>query len=85
MNKKFGEPIYVHASVWYNNWTQLEALQYIMDVDHAITRNIEEVNQLRLDGRWNDNVMTELFDRDICDHVYYAMDSIQNLEERDTH
>ncbi|WMV42322.1 hypothetical protein MTR67_035707 [Solanum verrucosum] len=39
-----------------------------MHIDHVIPENLEEVNQLRLDGRWNVNLMNELFDKDICDH-----------------
>ncbi|KAK4713452.1 hypothetical protein R3W88_019359 [Solanum pinnatisectum] len=36
-----------------------------MYVDHVIDGNFEDVNQLRLDGRWNNNLMTDLIGKNI--------------------
>ncbi|KAH0654406.1 hypothetical protein KY289_032084 [Solanum tuberosum] len=77
------EPRCGHASLWYGNLTQLGALQYIMYVDHVIDGNFEDVNQLRLDGRWNNNQMTDLIGKNICDHVIHVIGPIQQTEERD--
>ncbi|KAG5604963.1 hypothetical protein H5410_026455 [Solanum commersonii] len=77
------EPICGHANLWYDNWTQLGALHYIMFVDHVIDQNFEEVNQLRVGERWDNNLLTDLIDSSICDHVNQVMGTIQPTEEED--
>ncbi|XP_015162561.1 uncharacterized protein [Solanum tuberosum] len=77
------EPRCCHASLWYDNWTQLGALHYIMPLDHVIDENFEEVNQLRVDERWDNNLLTKLIDSSICDHVNQVMGTIQQIEEND--
>lgn len=38
------EPKNGHSTVWYDNWTQLVALHYILPIDTAKNLQLEEVN-----------------------------------------
>ena len=59
------EPKCVHSSIWYDNWTQLGALHYIVPIDTARNVQLDEVKQFFLNGDWNYDLLQTSFGEDI--------------------
>ncbi|KAG5576491.1 hypothetical protein H5410_056625, partial [Solanum commersonii] len=61
------EPRGDHASLWYNNWTQLGALHYLLSITYGSTEGYDDVHQIIKHDRWNISVMTELLNKETKD------------------
>lgn len=72
-----------HSSTWFDNWTQLGALHYVLPISHEHVGVTEEVNQLMVHGRWNENLMSDIFTEEVCDQVQSVLDDFQVSEDRD--
>lgn len=73
-----------HTSVWFDNWTQLGALYYYLPVSHSNNLVYEEVNQLIIQGHWNEELMLQLLPEDVCKHVQNVIGVVEDTEEWDT-
>ncbi|XP_055803989.1 uncharacterized protein LOC129873024 [Solanum dulcamara] len=81
--KIWWEPMCGQASLWFDNWTQLGTLYDIIPTNQDLDPTLDEVNQLTLNGRGNENMMLELFNNEVCEHVQKALGDYQVSEERD--
>ncbi|WMV24324.1 hypothetical protein MTR67_017709 [Solanum verrucosum] len=77
------EPRCGQSSLWYDNWTQLGALYYILPISNGLDNNLEEINQITLNGRWNINLLKELLNEEICHKVLKVLGNYKVSEERD--
>ncbi|KAK6789639.1 hypothetical protein RDI58_013439 [Solanum bulbocastanum] len=71
------------SSLWYDNWTQLGALYYILPISDGLDNNLEEVNQITLNGRRIIDLLKELLNEEICHNVRKVLGNYKVLEERD--
>ncbi|KAK6794081.1 hypothetical protein RDI58_007534 [Solanum bulbocastanum] len=63
------EPRGGHANLWYDNWTQLGALRYVLHITHGPTEGYKDFHQIMEHDGWNIIVMAELLNKEICDHM----------------
>jgi len=78
------EPKCGHSSVWFDNWTQLGALYYYLPVSHSNNFDFDEVNQLMIQGHWNEDLMLQLLPEDVCKHVQNVIGVVEDTEEWDS-
>jgi len=77
------EPRCGRSSTWIDNWTKLGALHYILPISHEHVGVVEDVNQLMVNGRWNENLMSDTFTKEVCDKVHLVLDNFQVSDDRD--
>lgn len=63
------EPRSGTSTVWFDNWTQLGALQYVLPISQGMNQNFEEVSQLKKEGKWDKNLLHQLFCQDVTEHI----------------
>ncbi|XP_055835450.1 uncharacterized protein LOC129903954 [Solanum dulcamara] len=71
------------ANIWFDNWTKLGALYYIIPEDFVIDEGIQDVKQIMLQGGWNMEKLHQLFPIDIVDHILEDLHFHEPNEEWD--
>ncbi|KAG5627192.1 hypothetical protein H5410_012410 [Solanum commersonii] len=77
------EPKCGHSSIWYDNWSQLGALHYIVPLDSARNVQLDEVKQCFLNGEWNYDLLQTDFGDDISRHVIQLLRSSEDEQQWD--
>ncbi|KAH0696402.1 hypothetical protein KY289_013884 [Solanum tuberosum] len=72
-----------HSSIWYDNWSQLGALHYIVPLDSARNVQLDEVKQCFLNGEWNYDLLQTSFGDDISRHVIQLLRSSEDEQQWD--
>ncbi|XP_019240115.1 PREDICTED: uncharacterized protein LOC109220106 [Nicotiana attenuata] len=62
------------ALFWYDNWTELGALYFQLPPNFAIDEDIQNVNELTQDRRWNVERIHEVLPADLAQHI------VQNIK-----
>ncbi|XP_060200320.1 uncharacterized protein LOC132628562 [Lycium barbarum] len=57
------------SNVWYENWTKLGALNYVVPTDYPINEELVDVSDLIEGGAWNDQLLHQSFPADIAEHI----------------
>ncbi|KAG5610599.1 hypothetical protein H5410_021880 [Solanum commersonii] len=52
-----------HASVWFDNWTQLGGLHFLMHISHSQSQ-MEDVKELYAEDGWKINALESNFNED---------------------
>ncbi|WMV35425.1 hypothetical protein MTR67_028810 [Solanum verrucosum] len=76
------EPREGQASVWFDNWTQLGALHFLMPISHNQSQ-LEDVKELYAENGWKINALESNFNEDICNHTCNTLGSFTSTERRD--
>ncbi|KAH0666513.1 hypothetical protein KY285_027719 [Solanum tuberosum] len=76
------EPREGHTTVWFDNWTQLGALHFLMPISHNQSQ-LEDVKELYAEDGWKINALESNFNEDICNHICNALGSFTSTEGRD--
>lgn len=77
------EPRCGNSNIWFDNWTQLGALYYYLPVNYSINIYEEDVSQLMLPGRWNEDLVQQLFPDEVCNHIIRKIGVVEDSEEWD--
>ncbi|KAG5598726.1 hypothetical protein H5410_030096 [Solanum commersonii] len=59
------------------------ALHYILPISHVPNINMEEVSHIRSEGRWNVDMMADIFNEEVSSHIESMMGDYQMSEEKD--
>ncbi|XP_070010908.1 uncharacterized protein LOC142162804 [Nicotiana tabacum] len=54
---------------WYENWTGLGALYFLVPQDFGIDENIQNVHDVTLDGEWDVDRLFEILPEDLAVHI----------------
>ncbi|XP_070007206.1 uncharacterized protein [Nicotiana sylvestris] len=54
---------------WYENWTGLGALYFLVPQDFGIDENVHNVNDVTLDGEWDVDRLYEILPEDLAVHI----------------
>ncbi|XP_075074764.1 uncharacterized protein LOC142162321 [Nicotiana tabacum] len=54
---------------WYENWTGLEALYFLVPQDFGIDKNVHNVNDVTLYGEWDVDRLYEILPEDLAVHI----------------
>ncbi|XP_060190609.1 uncharacterized protein LOC132619859 [Lycium barbarum] len=68
------EPNIGSSNIWFDNWTKLGALSYVVPQSWQINEHAEDVSELMTDGGWNVNKLMQLFPEDIVQHILQEID-----------
>ncbi|XP_060182743.1 uncharacterized protein LOC132612645 [Lycium barbarum] len=68
------EPKIGSSNIWFDNWTKLGALSYVVPQSWQINEQAEDVSELMTDGRWNISKLMQLFPEDIVQHIIQEID-----------
>ncbi|XP_060190382.1 uncharacterized protein LOC132619513 [Lycium barbarum] len=63
------EPKIGSSNIWFDNWTKLGALIYVVPQSWKINEHVEDVSELMTDGGWNISKLMQLFPEDIVQHI----------------
>ncbi|KAM3235236.1 hypothetical protein P3L10_015272 [Capsicum annuum] len=74
------EPNCGHASVWYDNWTQLGALHYFLPIDLPRNHHLEEVSQCFSNEAWNSERLQVNFGTEVSNHVEQNINCTQQMD-----
>lgn len=69
-----------YTSEWFDNWTQLGALHYHMNLNHD---QVESVNQLFNEDGWDKAVLQENLDKETFNDVTRNLGNLTPSQERD--
>ena len=61
--KMWWEYISGHANIWFDNWTELGSLHYVLPITHRLIEGYEDVHHIMEHDGWNMFVMTELLNK----------------------
>ncbi|KAH0776352.1 hypothetical protein KY290_007763 [Solanum tuberosum] len=73
------------ASLWHDNWTQSGALHFLMPISHTINHEFADVSCVMDTNGWNQDLLKEFFNEEICEQVKKVLGMGQITEERDQH
>ncbi|KAK4716606.1 hypothetical protein R3W88_014944 [Solanum pinnatisectum] len=76
------EPRCGRSSLWYDIWSQLGALYYVLPINHNLDENIEEVNQITINGRWNFTLLKKLFTEEVCKKILKVLGNYLVAEDK---
>ncbi|XP_060182380.1 uncharacterized protein LOC132612050 [Lycium barbarum] len=68
------EPKIGSSNIWFDNWTKLGALNYVVPQSWQINEQVEDVSELMTDGKWNISKLMQLFPEDIVQHIIQEID-----------
>ncbi|XP_060200867.1 uncharacterized protein LOC132629156 [Lycium barbarum] len=57
------------VNIWYENWTKLGALHYVVPTDFPTNENLEDVADLIEEGDWKEPLLQQSFPADIVEHI----------------
>lgn len=77
------EPRSGSANTWYDNWTQLGALCYVLPINHVMQEGLEDVKSLMLDDSWNVPMLNELLPSEIVTHIIDKISVVQVEDDWD--
>ncbi|XP_060210632.1 uncharacterized protein LOC132637581 [Lycium barbarum] len=68
------EPKSGSSNIWFDNWTKLGTLSYVVPQSWHINEHAEDVSELMTYGRWNVNKLMQMFPKDIVQHILQEID-----------
>ncbi|XP_060170720.1 uncharacterized protein LOC132601662 [Lycium barbarum] len=68
------EPKIGSSNIWFDNWTKLGALSYVVPQSWKINDHAEDVSELMSNGGWNISKLMQLFPEDIVQHIIQEID-----------
>nr|XP_016508420.1 PREDICTED: uncharacterized protein LOC107826004 [Nicotiana tabacum] len=57
------------TNVWHEKWTGLGALYHVVPPDFQINEEMEQVNELRQEDGWDEELIDHTFPEEIVDHI----------------
>ncbi|XP_060202710.1 uncharacterized protein LOC132631124 [Lycium barbarum] len=57
------------TNVWYENWTKLGALLYVVPIDFPLNEDLQDVAELIEKGGWKDHLLSQYIPTDIGEHI----------------
>ncbi|KAG5631251.1 hypothetical protein H5410_002968 [Solanum commersonii] len=77
------EPKCGHSNIWYDNSSQLGALNYILHIDTARHVQLEEVKHCFLNEEWNYDLLQTSFGEDVSRHIIQLLRSSEDEDQWD--
>ncbi|MCD9637728.1 hypothetical protein HAX54_021166 [Datura stramonium] len=71
-----GEPIVGSSNIWFDNWTRLGALNFVVEDDFWIDESIDELSSLMIGDQWIHNKLQQLLPEIILEHISWGGDLI---------
>ncbi|XP_059288975.1 uncharacterized protein LOC132042454 [Lycium ferocissimum] len=78
------EPKIGNSNVWFDNWTKLGALNFVVPHSWPVNDQVEDVAELMSNGTWNVQKLLQLFPEDIVQHIMQEIDIKHASNEWDT-
>lgn len=57
------------TKVWYENWTRLGALHFVVPIEYPLNEDLVDVADLIEEGRWKNQLLQQSFPSDIVKHI----------------
>lgn len=77
------EPKCGHSSVWYDNWTKMGALYYVIPPSSNLNFSVEEVKELMENDTWNSEKLQQLFPQEVTELIHNDLHCLENTQEWD--
>lgn len=78
------QPNYGHIDIIFDNWTLLGVLYFHLSISHSNEVMEKDVDQLILNGSWNENMLRDIFPNDVMDHVLSNIEIGSTIGDMDT-
>lgn len=78
------QPNYGHIDIMFDNWTLLGILYFHLSISHSNEVMEKDVDQLILNGSWNENILRDIFPNDVVDHVLSNIEIGSTIGDTDT-
>jgi len=71
------------SSIMFDNWSQIGALLYCLPVSFSSYLDQEDISQLMIQGKWNEELLRHILLEGVADHIIKNIDIVQECEEMD--
>ncbi|XP_060211977.1 uncharacterized protein LOC132639556 [Lycium barbarum] len=68
---------------WFDNWSGLGPLYFLTPPDFYCDENINNIDDVVIDGRWNENILRNCLPEELAEHILHEVHPPSNPDELD--